>query len=106
VAQGTSGYNKNTNHYYQSSAAIEAKIIGKADLKDRVKSLKSDMRFAILDIQHELTVEGIERKMVDYTEDELKHLTVAHVAKHYPTPEWVHMGAMGSIQWVSCSWRR
>jgi hypothetical protein len=43
---------------------------------------KPDMRVAILDIQHELTVEGIERKKFDYTEDELKQLTVAHIAKH------------------------
>jgi hypothetical protein len=50
----------------------------------------------ILDILHELTVEGIERKMVDYTEEELKHLTVAHIAKHYPTPEWIHMYTDGS----------
>jgi hypothetical protein len=49
-----------------------------------------------LDIQHELTVEGIERRKVDYTEDELKQLTVAHIAKHYPTPEWVHMYTDGS----------
>jgi hypothetical protein len=28
----------------------------------------------------------IERKKIDYTEDELKHLTAAHIAKHYPTP--------------------
>jgi hypothetical protein len=54
------------------------------------------VKVAILDIQHELTVEGIEWKKVDYTEDELKHLTVAHKAKHYPTPEWVHMHRDGS----------
>jgi hypothetical protein len=41
-------------------------------------------------------VEGIERKKIDYTEDELKHLTVAHIAKHYPTPEWIHMYTDGS----------
>jgi hypothetical protein len=41
-------------------------------------------------------VEGIERKKVEYTEDELKQLTVAHIAKHYPTPELVHMYTDGS----------
>jgi ribonuclease HI len=70
--------------------------MGKVDLKDRMELPKPDMRVAILDIQNELTVEGIERKKVDYTEDELKQLTVAQIAKHYPTPEWVHMYTDGS----------
>jgi hypothetical protein len=71
-------------------------VMGKMDLKDRMELPKPDMRVAILDIQHELTVEGIEKKNIDYTEDELKHLTVAHITKHYPTPEWVHMYTDGS----------
>jgi hypothetical protein len=71
-------------------------MISKVDLKDRMELPKPDMRVAILDIQHGLTVEGIERRKIDYTEDELKHRTVAHIAKHYPTPEWAHMYTDGS----------
>jgi hypothetical protein len=66
------------------------------DFTSFVSTVLDYMRVAILDIQHELTVEGIERKKVDYTEDELKQLTVTHIAKHYPTPEWVHMYTDGS----------
>jgi hypothetical protein len=75
---------------------VKKQTMGKVDLKDKMELPKPDMRVAILDIQHELTVEGIERKKVDYTEDELKQLTVAHTAKHYPTPEWFHMYTDGS----------
>jgi hypothetical protein len=39
---------------------------------------------------------GNREKKIDYTEDELQHLPVAHIAKHYPTPEWVHLNTDGS----------
>jgi hypothetical protein len=76
---------------------VKKKIIGKVDFKDRMElPKKTDMRVAILDIKHELTVEGIERKKFDYTEDEVKHLTVVHITKHYPTPGLIHMYIDGS----------
>jgi hypothetical protein len=75
---------------------VKKQTMGKVDLKDRMELPKPDTRVAYLDIQHELTVEGIERKKVDYTEDKLKQLTVAHIAQHYPTPKWVHMYIHGS----------
>jgi ribonuclease HI len=92
------GETKNTDHFYHNSAASEEANDEQdgLDLKDRMELPKPDMRVAILDIQHELTVEGIERKKTDYTEDELKHLPVTRIAKHYPTPEWAHMYIDGS----------
>jgi ribonuclease HI len=75
---------------------VKKQTMGKVNLKDRMELPKLDMRAAILDIQHELTVEGIEREKVEYTEDEQKQLKIAYKAKHYPTPEWVHMYTDGS----------
>jgi hypothetical protein len=55
--------------------------MGKVGLRGRMALTKPDMKVAILDIQHELTVERLERKKTNYTEDKLKHLTVTHIAK-------------------------
>jgi hypothetical protein len=43
---------------------MKKQMMSKVDLKDRIGLPKPDMRVAIFDIQHELTVEGIERKKI------------------------------------------
>jgi ribonuclease HI len=43
---------------------VKKQMMSKVDLKDRMELPKPDMRVAILDIQHELTVEGIERRKI------------------------------------------
>jgi hypothetical protein len=65
---------KTQTTFIRAVQQVKKQTMGKVDLKDRMELPKPDMRVAILDIQHKLTVEGIERKKVAYTEDELKQL--------------------------------
>jgi hypothetical protein len=74
-------------------------MMSKVDLTDRMELPKPDIRVAILDIKHELTVEGIKGNKIDYTEDELIHLTVAHIAKHYPSQNEPTCIQMDSHSW-------
>jgi RNase H len=77
---------------------IKSYLMGRVKLTNRMELPKPNNRVAVLEVQHELTIEGIKGRKKDYNEEELRRITLAHIHGKYPENEWLHMYTDGSAK--------
>jgi ribonuclease HI len=75
---------------------IKSDLLAGIDIENRIELPQPNIRIAVLEVQHELSIDGISRQKKDYNEQVLRHTTLAHIHSRYPEKEWLHVYSDGS----------
>jgi ribonuclease HI len=87
---------KTQKTFITAAEEVKKDLMGMTNFNKRMDLPKPNIRVALLEVHHELTVDGLEKKKSEYSTQELRRHTMTYIRKKYPEELWLHVYTDGS----------